>query len=63
MKSCKNCKYSMKSKELSSEYRLCKIDNEMKFVYEYCNNYRRRGILSWLYDYIIFVLTLVKFDW
>ena len=46
----------MKIKELSKAYRFCKIDNEKKFVYEYCVHYwrRRRENLSAIYDLIIF---------
>ena len=56
MKCCKNCRYSTKLKELSPEYRLCKIDNEIKFVNEYCINHKRKDLFTIIYDYVIFLL-------
>ena len=42
LKSCENCIHSMKLKDLSKEYIICKIDAEKKFVAEYCNHYWKR---------------------
>lgn len=59
MKSCKNCRFSIKSKDLSSGYRYCKINDEKKLAIDVCDKYRRKRFLLWLYDYIIFLLNLI----
>ncbi|MFX1257697.1 MAG: hypothetical protein ACFFAN_07560 [Promethearchaeota archaeon] len=59
MKSCKSCKYSLRNRDLSSEFRWCKYHNEKKKKESICDQYKKKSVGSALYDYIIFVLNLV----